>query len=40
MAWRWTFVAFLAVAKDPETGRIYYEDYIALLVQSLTPKKL
>lgn len=24
--------SFLAVAKDPETGNIYYEDYCALLV--------
>ncbi|KAG7382237.1 hypothetical protein PHYBOEH_010556 [Phytophthora boehmeriae] len=25
-------------AKDPPTGRIYYEDYIALLTQALAPK--
>ncbi|TMW55196.1 hypothetical protein Poli38472_013087 [Pythium oligandrum] len=31
--------AFLSVAKDPQTGRIYYEDYIALLVQALEPSK-
>ncbi|DBA05201.1 TPA: hypothetical protein N0F65_005051 [Lagenidium giganteum] len=32
--------AFLSVAKDAQTGRIYYEDYIALLVQALDPKKI
>ncbi|KAG7383424.1 hypothetical protein PHYPSEUDO_003664 [Phytophthora pseudosyringae] len=32
--------AFLAAAKDPPTGRIYYEDYIAVLTQALDPKKL
>ena len=25
---------FLAAAKDPETGNIYYEDYCAMLVKS------
>ncbi|KAE8913247.1 hypothetical protein PF005_g30416 [Phytophthora fragariae] len=32
--------AFLAGAKDPPTGRIYYEDYIALLTQALDPNKI
>jgi|Transcript_32273 calmodulin len=27
--------SFFAVAKDPETGNIYYEDYAALLVRSI-----
>ena len=27
--------ALLSVAKDPETGRIYYEDYIALLTADI-----
>jgi hypothetical protein len=31
--------AFLAVAKDPATGRIYYEDYIAVLMHALDPKR-
>lgn len=26
--------AFLMVAKDPETGNIYYEDYVALLMKN------
>ena len=26
---------FLSVAKDPETGNIYYEDYIALLTKGM-----
>ena len=26
--------AFLMVAKDPETGNIYYEDYVALLMKT------
>lgn len=26
--------AFMMVAKDPETGNIYYEDYVALLMKS------
>ena len=26
---------FLQVAKDPETGNIYYEDYIALLTRGI-----
>ena len=30
--------AFMSVAKDSETGRIYYEDYIALLAQSIESK--
>ena len=25
--------AFLSVARDPETGNIYYEDYVALLMK-------
>ncbi|KAJ0409669.1 hypothetical protein P43SY_008541 [Pythium insidiosum] len=32
--------AFLSVAKDPQTGRIYYEDYIALLMQTLDTKNM
>ncbi|TYZ69352.1 hypothetical protein PybrP1_008914 [[Pythium] brassicae (nom. inval.)] len=31
--------AFLGVAKDPQTGRIYYEDYIAVFMQALDPKR-
>lgn len=32
--------AFLSVAKDLETGHIYYEDYIRILVTALeTPDK-
>ena len=30
--------AFMNVAKDSETGRIYYEDYIALLTQRTETK--
>jgi|Transcript_30082 Ca2+-binding EF-hand superfamily protein len=26
--------AFLMIAKDPETGNIYYEDYVALLMKN------
>lgn len=26
--------AFLSVARDPETGNIYYEDYVALLMKN------
>ena len=26
--------AFLLVAKDPETGNVYYEDYVALLMKN------
>jgi calmodulin len=26
--------AFMLVAKDPETGNVYYEDYVALLMKS------
>lgn len=26
-----SLIAFLMVTKDPESGRIYYEDYISLL---------
>jgi Ca2+-binding EF-hand superfamily protein len=26
---------FLLVAKDPDTGNIYYEDYIALLTRGI-----
>lgn len=28
--------AFLMIAKDPETGNIYYEDYVALLMKNQT----
>ncbi len=29
------FAAFMAAAKDAETGRIYYEDYVASMAQEL-----
>ncbi|KAF1325173.1 Calmodulin-like protein, partial [Globisporangium splendens] len=29
---------FLSAAKDASTGRIYYEDYIAVLMQAIDPK--
>jgi len=28
---------FAAVAKDPETGNVFYEDYVSLLVKSQQP---
>eukprot|EP01041_Mallomonas_annulata_P008916 gene8916-18449_t len=31
---------FFLVAKDPDTGNIYYEDYIALLTKNLAPPHL
>jgi Ca2+-binding EF-hand superfamily protein len=27
--------SFFAVAKDPETGNVYYEDYVALLMKTI-----
>lgn len=30
--------SFLAVARDPETGNIFYEDYVALLSKTLVTK--
>lgn len=33
-------IAFLSAAKDPQTGRIYYEDYIAVLMQALDPRRV
>lgn len=30
-----SYVGFMSRAKDQETGRIYYEDYVALLVAEL-----
>lgn len=32
--------AFMNAAKDPQTGRVYYEDYIALLVKALESSRL
>ena len=30
---------FFLVAKDPDTGNVYYEDYIALLCKTQQPAK-
>mmetsp|Transcript_9602 Transcript_9602/g.8583 ORF Transcript_9602/g.8583 Transcript_9602/m.8583 type:complete len:165 (-) Transcript_9602:28-522(-) len=31
--------SFLSIAKDPETGFVYYEDYVSLLTKNISNKK-